>query len=85
MTQISDPAREQIERAYRCMACEAAYRPAAPSDGYGTITVPPDKLDLNAEARTYAERWWEQEDAGAFTLGSTRPDAANDVSARSTA
>lgn len=43
---------EQIRNAYRRMAAEAHYRPTAPSDGMGSITVP---LDLQAEATAYAK------------------------------
>lgn len=62
--------REQIEDAYRAMATEAKYRPAAPSDGFGNLAVPDDELDLDAEARDYATRWWSEEDAGRFHIGS---------------
>jgi hypothetical protein len=51
------------------MAKEARYRPAAPSDGFGNITVPAAELDLEAEAREYAERWTAQEDDHTFTVG----------------
>jgi len=61
---------EQIEDAYRTMAAEARYRPAAPSDGFGNIGVPDDELDLAAEARGYATRWWAEEDDGRFYIGS---------------
>jgi hypothetical protein len=60
---------EQVEAAYRRMAREARYRPAAPSDGLGNITVPSAELDLDAEARQYAAQWQEQEDTGVFALG----------------
>jgi hypothetical protein len=59
----------QIERAYRRMANEVRYRPTAPSDGMGHITVPEEELDLDAEARAYAENWWSWEDARKFTIG----------------
>ncbi len=59
----------QIADAYRRMAVEARYRPAAPSDGFGNITVAEELLDLDAEAREYAARWWQQEDKRRFTLG----------------
>jgi hypothetical protein len=49
---------------------ELGYRPAAPSDGLGNITVPTQELDLNAECRKYAERWREEEDEGTFHAGS---------------
>ena len=61
---------EQIENAYRTMATEAKYRPTAPSDGFGHIVVPDDELDLDAEARDYALRWWSEEDDGRFDIGS---------------
>jgi hypothetical protein len=60
--------REQIEAAYRRMA-DAGYRPAAPSDGLGNITVPVDELDVDAEAHQYATHWWAEEDMTIFTLG----------------
>ncbi len=60
---------EQIEDAYRRMALEVHYRPAAPSDGFGNITIPVDELDLDAEAAQYAHEWWAQEDTGSFTIG----------------
>jgi hypothetical protein len=48
----------QIAAAYRRMAAEARYRPAAPSDGLGGITVPVEQLGLDAEAIRYARNWW---------------------------
>ncbi len=60
---------EQIETAYRRMAEEVQYRPAAPSDGLGNITVPLEDLDLDAEARAYATDWWQQEDECVFVIG----------------
>ena len=59
----------QIEDAYREMARRAQYRPAAPSDGYGNITVPIEDLDLDAEARAYAQLWNDEEDEQVFRLG----------------
>lgn len=56
---------EQITRAYRTMAREVRYRPAAPSDGLGNAY----DLNLEAEARAYAHAWWEQEDEGTYLLG----------------
>jgi hypothetical protein len=61
--------REQIEDAYRRMADEGRYRPAAPSDGLGNITVPLESLDLDKEASEYARRWWAQEDECEFRVG----------------
>jgi hypothetical protein len=60
--------REQIEATYRMMA-EVGYRPAAPSDGFGHITVPVEELDLDQEAAAYATRWWDEEDAFTFNIG----------------
>jgi hypothetical protein len=59
----------QLLGAYLKMAEEAQYRPAAPSDGFGNITVPLEELDLDAEARKYAARWWAEEDEMTFWLG----------------
>lgn len=58
----------QIRAAYRRMVA-LGYRPAAPSDGIGNITVPLDELDLDAEAEAYARDWWEQEDDYQFVIG----------------
>lgn len=60
---------DQIKDAYRLMATRAKYRPAAPSDGLGNITVPEDQLDLEIEAASYARRWWREEDGTTFQLG----------------
>ncbi len=57
---------EQIARAYRRMANEVGYRPAAPSDGFGNITIPAEELDLDAEIETYAMRFIADEDDGRF-------------------
>lgn len=59
----------QLEAAYRRMVEKGRYRPAAPSDGLGNITVPLAELDLDAEAREYAGEWWKQEDALNFFVG----------------
>ena len=53
---------EQIESAYREMATKAKYRPAAPSDGLGNITVALEQLNLPQEASKYARQWWKDED-----------------------
>jgi hypothetical protein len=58
---------EQIMSAYRDMA--EHYRPAAPNDGFGHITVPMDALDLEAEAAAYADSWWREESALSFWTG----------------
>lgn len=66
---IDADSRKQIEDAYRRMAIEAHYRPAAPSDGFGNIRIPLEELDLDAEAREFAEAWWRQEDSCEFLIG----------------
>lgn len=72
-----DPTPKQIEGAYKRMADQARYRPAAPSDGLGNITVPLASLDLDEEAKLYTRRWTEEENTGQFQVGlcdySTRP------------
>ena len=69
MTTITGFVHQQISAAYRRMATAARYRPAAPSDGLGNITVPLSDLDLDEEAHHYAERWWSEEDAFEFWIG----------------
>jgi hypothetical protein len=69
MRTLPDACRTQIAAAYRRMALEARYRPAAPSDGFGHITVPLRDLDLDAEAEAYAEHWWTEEDGLSFWIG----------------
>lgn len=60
---------DQIGEAYERMATEARYRPSAPSDGFGNITMPIDELDLEAEQINYALRWWQEEDDHTFSIG----------------
>ena len=60
---------EQIASAYRQMAHGACYRPSAPSDGMGHITVPVEELDLDAECSRYAAQWWREEDEWDFFIG----------------
>lgn len=60
---------DQIAAAYRRMAIEARYRPAAPSDGLGNVTLPLEELDIDAEAQRYVADWWTQENAGSFAVG----------------
>lgn len=62
---------DNIVEAYKHMAVDGRYRPAAPSDGFGHITVPLDTLDLDAEAAEYAQRWRAEEDDGRFDIGCT--------------
>ena len=59
-----------VADAYRRMASDARYRPAAPSDGLGHIVAPLDTLDLDREASDYAHRWREEEDTLKFFIGS---------------
>ena len=74
---ISEKSVDQIMDSYKAMADEARYRPAAPSDGMGTIVVPLKELDLEDEASRYVVDWWEQEDKREFRVGccdfTTRP------------
>lgn len=60
---------QQIAGTYSRMAADAKYRPAAPSDGLGTITAPLAELDLAAEARAYAVTWWREEKSQDFAIG----------------
>lgn len=60
---------DQTSDAYRQMATDAHYRPAAPSDGHGNITVPIEDLDLDKEAMRYAHRWWTEEDQQDYRIG----------------
>jgi hypothetical protein len=77
--QLSKGIVEQISAVYRSMVKDARYRPAAPSDGCGNITVPTEKLNLEEECLKYSGRWWEEEDRQLYRLGccnySTRPSA----------
>ena len=54
--------------AYRQMAA-LGYRPGAPSDGLGNITVPIEELDLDAEAAAYVQRFLAEEDADRYWIG----------------
>ena len=77
MTQISRDIAEQIRSTYKLMAEKGRYRPAAPSDGLGNITVPSEELNLERESLQYVARWWEEEDKHEFQVGccnyETRP------------
>lgn len=66
---MSDKLVAQIADAYRQLAERANYRPGAPSDGHGTITVPVEELDLDREAHEYAVRWLAEERDGRFLIG----------------
>jgi hypothetical protein len=62
---------EAFEDAYRQMAA-IGYRPAAPSDGIGGITVPLRELDLDAEATKYARRFLAEENDRQFWVGCSK-------------
>jgi hypothetical protein len=64
---MSPPVLDQLHSTYEHMA--PFYRPAAPSDGFGHISVPIEKLDLDAECDKYAQRWWQEEDSLSFFIG----------------
>ena len=65
----------QFAKGYRILA-ELGYRPAAPSDGHGTITVPLAELDLEAEARAYAQGIEEMDRTGRWVAGRTNARTA---------
>jgi len=71
MTRVSAYHIPKVEDTYRLMASEARYRPAAPSDGLGNITVPIDQLDLDEEARRYALRHLTEESGQNYWIGLT--------------
>lgn len=54
---VPDNLVERFETTYKLMASKARYRPAAPSDGIGNITVPMADLDLDQEAADWATAW----------------------------
>ena len=53
------------------MMAELRYRAAAPSDGFGGITVPAAELDMSIEAKEYARRFIAEEDSGVYHAGCT--------------
>lgn len=61
---------QRLAEAYRAMA-SLGYRPAAPSDGFGGITVPERELELDVEAREYGQRFLKEEDNGVYWAGCT--------------
>jgi hypothetical protein len=68
VTSLPSPrTREQLASAYRRMA--GFYRPCAPSDGLGNISVPIRELDLSTECNDYATGWWTEENDGIFHIG----------------
>jgi hypothetical protein len=62
---------EQIRSAYKMMGEKAKYRPAAPSDGMGNITVPTETLNIEKEAANYAQRWRKDENNFTFSIGNS--------------
>jgi len=73
MTTTEDPRPENIAAAYRAMATRAHYRPAADVDRLTGGAPPPlHELDLDAEAKQYAEHWLAAEDSDmTFWVGCT--------------
>lgn len=61
---------KRIVEAYRGIA-SLGYRPAAPSDGFGNITVPERELHVDVEGREYGQRFLQEEEAGAYWAGCT--------------
>lgn len=53
------------------MMAELGYRPAAPSDGLGGITVPYAELEVDVEAREYARRFLAEEESDSYFAGCT--------------
>jgi hypothetical protein len=60
---------DQLAGTYRLMAGKGRYRPAAPSDGFGHITVPVRELSMDAEIMDYAAQWWGEEESREWHLG----------------
>ncbi len=60
----------RMTEAYRGMA-SLGYRPAAPSDGFGGITVPKRELEVDIEGREYGQRFLREEDEGLYLAGCT--------------
>jgi Fe-S oxidoreductase len=58
---------QRFQEAYRRMA--PFYRPGAPSDGLGNITVPVEDLDLDTESLEWAVGLSRQADEGTFAIG----------------
>jgi hypothetical protein len=69
VSQISKGISDQVSQAYKEMADNARYRPAAPSDGMGNIIAPEHELNLEQEQAQYVKRWWDEEDAHKFHVG----------------
>jgi len=68
-SRVSNIVFERFKEAYRQMAKVARYRPAAPSDGYGNITVElNDPDDLEKESWRYAKKLYQQDENGIFEI-----------------
>jgi hypothetical protein len=69
----ADPRLENFRAAYLQMARQARYRPQAPSDGFGHITIGHEELRdptrLWAEATKYAVEFSREEDTDSFWIG----------------
>lgn len=63
----NNPEWERIREAYLQMAKHAGYRPQAPSDGMGNITV--DLPVSDDEATAYSKRFIEEENTRCFHIG----------------
>ena len=63
----------RIIEAYKTMAAEARYRPAAPGDGCGSVYLTPEQEGdpslLESEAATYAKRFLAMENTLSFRIG----------------
>lgn len=55
--------------AYCQMAEQVLYRPAAPSDGFGHITIPTAELEASMEARDYVKRFLDEEAEDRYWVG----------------
>jgi hypothetical protein len=61
---------QRFAEAYTMMA-ELGYRPAAPGNGFGGITVPAAELEVSVEAREYATRFAAEENTNEYWAGCT--------------
>jgi hypothetical protein len=61
---------QRLAQAYALMA-SLGYRPGAPSDGHGNITVPTAELETSIEAREYAQRFVAEENTNHYWAGCT--------------
>lgn len=66
---MPDEKRTRLIDAYRQMAEKVQYRPGAPSDGFGNITVPTAELEVSIEAREYVQRFLDEEAANQYWIG----------------